>query len=379
MSGSKKNLTIAHIISALGRGGMEFAVSRLAVQQKKDGLDVHVICIRDLGPTAEMLKKHDIPVHLSPFRSRLHPASLKELKMLLRRIGASVVQTHNYRPNVSGTVAAKMAGIPAVISSLRTVNRWDTLRQYLMDRFICRWRDAIVCVSQEVRDRYHEKIKCPRSKLHVIHNGVDMDCLEPASPLKNLYEQYHLDPGDLHVISIARLVKIKDHPTLLRAFKKVVDRIPRAKLLILGEGGKRNELESLAGELNITDRVLFAGHQGNTRDWLSISDVSALSTHVEGFSSTILESLATGAPVVATDVGGNREAVEQGVTGFLTPHEDADEMADKIILLLEHPELRKKMGKAGRQIVENEFTIEATARKTYDLYCEILNRKEMGG
>jgi L-malate glycosyltransferase len=366
---------IAHIISALGKGGMEFAVSRLAIEQKRMGCDVHAICIRELGPTAENLKEGNVPVHLSKFKSRVHPVSLLNLKKLLIKLRINVVQTHNYRPNVSGCIAAKWAGIPAVISSLRTVNRWDSRRQYWMDRILCRWRNAIVCVSNEVRERYLEKIKCDPEKLHVIHNGISPQLLDSSPDADYLYDKYGLDKNHRHLISIARLVKIKDHSTLLHAFKKISDQKKDITLLILGDGPLREKLENQAKELGIDKNVKFVGHQNNIAEWLKIADISVLSTHIEGFSSTILESMACGVPMIATAVGGNLEAINNGETGFLVPHEDPEAIAEKILHLLENNSITEKIIQNARDMVRKNFTITATAEKTLKLYRYILNKR----
>jgi glycosyltransferase involved in cell wall biosynthesis len=370
-----EDIRIAHIISALGKGGMEFAVSRLVLEQKKTGYDVHVICIRELGPVADNLKSGGVSVYLCPFQSRVAPRSLFQLRSLLCELNVNVVQTHNYRPNVSGAIAAKMARIPVIVSSLRTVNRWDTYRQFLMDRFMCIFRDAIVCVSKEVRDRYIEKIKWYPGKLHIIHNGIDPVILQKRDKADFLYSEFGLKREDRHIVCIARLVKIKDHSTLLKAFKDIIHQRKDVKLLLLGDGPLREELEEEAKKLGLINYVRFLGHREDIADWLSISDISILSTHVEGFSSTVLESMGSGVPVIATNVGGNPEAIEDGETGFLTPPGDAAAIAEKTLLILNNPHLGREIGEKARRRVADSFTIEVTAKKTIDLYKTILNKK----
>ncbi|MBN1901059.1 glycosyltransferase [Candidatus Sumerlaeota bacterium] len=375
MANGIDDLRIAHIISALGKGGMEFAVSRLALEQKKMGYDVSMICIRELGSTAEMLISGGVPVHLCPLKSRVNPFSLFRLRSLLCELKINVAQTHNYRPNVSGVIAAKMARIPVIVSSLRTVNRWDTYRQFLMDRFVCLFRDAIVCVSKEVRDRYIEKIKWRPEKLRVIHNGIDPELLKQREKADYLYSKHGLKREDRHIASIARLVRIKDHSTLLKALKVIISERKDVKLLLLGEGPLKEDIEKEARNLGIEENVLFLGHQQNIPDWLTIADISILSTHVEGFSSTILESMAVGVPVIATNVGGNPEAIEDGVTGFLTPPSDAGAIAEKALLILDNPQIAREIREKARQKVAESFTIDVTAKKTIELYRNILQKK----
>jgi len=370
-------LRIAHIISALGRGGMEFAVARLAVEQKKMGAR----CMRHLhphkGPTEQFLNAGGVPVHLCAFKSRLHPVSVWKLRRLLRKLNVDVVQTHNYRPNVSGVVAAKLAGVPAVISSLRTVNRWDNARQFWMDRLLCLWRDAVVCVSDEVRKQYLAKIKWRPQIFHVIYNGIDSAFLAPRPTSEHLLAQYNINRDGHIIITVARLVPIKDHATLLRAFRKILDVQPNVRLLILGDGPLKDELMELAKSLGVHERAHFVGHQDNTIEWLRLSNMFILSTHVEGFSSAILEAMASGLPVIATKVGGNIESVQDGVTGFLTPPQDADAIAEKAILLMRNPQLASSFGIAGSRVVASKFTIQSNAQNTIALYRKILEKRRL--
>lgn len=375
MSVSHDRLRIAHIISALGRGGMENSVVRLAIAQKRMGHETYVVCIRDLGPAADVLQRAGVPVHLSYFRSRLDPGSLRDLSRLLRSLEVNIVQTHNYRPNVSGTLAAKLAHIPVIVSTVHTVNRWETHRQLLMDRLLSLWKDGIICVSREVRDRYLERMKWNPDKYHVIYNGIDPLSFSNTQKANHLYERCGLHEDDAHILCISRLVKIKDHATLLHAHERVIKRRKNARLLLLGDGPLLGDLQREVERLALDGYVRFLGHQDNIPEWLTIADVSVLSTHVEGFSLTVLESMAAGVPTIATAVGGNCEAIVNGVTGFLTPPGDAEAIAESVLRIFDNPDLRRTISERAKRAVQESFTIEATARKTLDLYHAVLGQK----
>ncbi len=368
-------MKIAHVISALGNGGMEVAVARLVMEQRRLGYDVHLVCIRELGPMETPLRAADVPVHLCPFRSRLHPASLWNLRAILRDLRINVVQTHNYRPNVSGTVAAFLARIPAIVSTLHTVNRWDTRRQYWMDRALCPLRDAIVCVSEQVRDQYALKMPGCSDKLTVIHNGIDPVFLEPLPRAENLLAEAGLRKDDMAILCMARLVEVKDHNTLLQAHRMVLKHYPRAFLLLLGDGPLKSRLVETAEALGITGRVMFLGHRNNPREWLSIANCSVLSTHVEGFSSTVLESMAAGVPMIATAVGGNPEAIRDGETGYLTPPSDPQALAQRILEVLSDPTCAAAMAARARYEVAQRFTVTVSAGNMLELYRRILEQK----
>jgi len=270
-----------------------------------------------------------------------------------------------------------LAGVPAVISSLRTVNRWDNARQFWMDRLLCLWRDAVVCVSDEVRKQYLAKIKWRPQIFHVIYNGIDSAFLAPRPTSEHLLAQYNINRDGHIIITVARLVPIKDHATLLRAFRKILDVQPNVRLLILGDGPLKDELMELAKSLGVHERAHFVGHQDNTIEWLRLSNMFILSTHVEGFSSAILEAMASGLPVIATKVGGNIESVQDGVTGFLTPPQDADAIAEKAILLMRNPQLASSFGIAGSRVVASKFTIQSNAQNTIALYRKILEKRRL--
>lgn len=375
MAPGTNSLHIAHVISALGTGGMENIVANLAGEQKRRGYDVHVICIRDFGPTSEKLKRKEVPFYLCHFKSRLHPGSVRELKNLFEELKINVVQTHNYRPNVSGTISAKFAKIPVILSTLHTVNRWDTFRQYMMDRLLCRMRDAIVCVSAEVRDQYQYKTKCPDEKLHVIHNGVPSHYFELTPPDNGFYEKHGINPREQLILSVARMVPVKDHVTLLKAFKKVVSEVESVKLLLVGDGPLRDDLEKLAEQSGIKDKVYFAGYQYDMENWLAAADMAVLSSHVEGLPCFVVEAMAAGLPVVATAVGGTLETLVDGESGFFAPQEDSDYMAKRIISLLKDDDLKKRLSENASRKARKDFSIESMCDKSISLYKEILSGK----
>jgi len=170
---------------------------------------------------------------------------------------------------------------------------------------------------------------------------------------------------------VARLVPQKSHETLLAAASKVLSRAPHTSFLLVGEGPRLDELREEAGRLGIASKVIFAGKRDDVPRLLRSSDVSALVSTREGFSIFILESLAAGLPVVATDVGGNSEAIEEGHSGFLLPPGDVEGIAQRLTRLMTDERLRERMSEAARRRAER-FSLETTARETESLYDRLL-------
>ncbi len=164
----------------------------------------------------------------------------------------------------------------------------------------------------------------------------------------------------------------KDHPTFLRAAQRVQQQVPDAAFIIAGEGDLKSATQQLARDLGIEQRTFFIGRCQDVGAVLSISDVCVLSSSSEGFSNSILEYMAAGRPVVSTDVGGAREAIVHGETGYLTPVGDHERIAEHIVSLLSQPEQSREMGERGRRVVNEKFSSQKQLQTVENLYNELL-------
>jgi glycosyltransferase involved in cell wall biosynthesis len=161
----------------------------------------------------------------------------------------------------------------------------------------------------------------------------------------------------------------------LRSAKRVKEAVPESAFLLAGEGELKSALHDLAQELGILDSVIFLGRCDKIAELLSISEICVLSSKAEGFSNSILEYMAAARPVVATEVGGAAEAIREGETGYLVPSGNDELMAARLVTLLHDPEKARRMGDAGRRVVEEKFSCQAQLARTEDLYLRLLNRK----
>lgn len=195
---------------------------------------------------------------------------------------------------------------------------------------------------------------------------------EAASPKESAFPggsaSRPASPDPVRLIMVARLQPQKDHPTLFRALSGLQDR--NWTLELVGDGPDRESLQNLARDLGLTDRVIFSGQRLDVPQRLKEADVFVLATRWEGFPRSILEAMRAGLPVVATDVGGCRESVVDGETGFLVPKEDPLELRDRIRILIDSPELRTRMGQKGRKRFEENFLFERMYQRTLEVYRE---------
>jgi glycosyltransferase involved in cell wall biosynthesis len=211
----------------------------------------------------------------------------------------------------------------------------------------------------------------------VIYNGLDSERVTPGAKVGrrealDLFGLPH-ENGRRFITIVANMRHdVKDHPMFLRAARRVHRAVPEAAFVLAGEGERIDSLRALARESGLERDVFFTGRCERVAELLSVSDVCVLSSRAEGFSNAILEYMAAARPVVATDVGGAREAVIEGETGYLVPPGDDQTMAARIISLLNDPERAKKMGERGRTVAKRKFSCEAQLERTVNLYERLL-------
>lgn len=352
-------------------GGVERRLLSLLPRLRALGWVVSVLCIREAGQMAPLFERAGIPVAVIPFRSRWSPRSLNELARRLRRDRVDIVHTHMYRCNTSGTVAARLAGVKAVISNVHNVNEWDSPKQLLVDRLLARCKDKIIAVSEGVRQNYLDRTRICPAKVITIHNGVDLKPFQDAVFEPALAAELGVEEGERVVAVFARLVEQKRHVDFLAMAADVLKVLPNVKFLIAGKGKLRSELEQKAAELGISRQVIFAGHRDDVPRLLALTDVVVMCSEKEGFSNSVLEAMAAGVPVVATDVGGNAEALVDFESGFIVPPRRPDVLTKKVLALLTDQVLHKSISSKAQDRA-SLFSIERMCEKTDRLYTALL-------
>jgi len=276
-----------------------------------------------------------------------------------------------------GITGAALAGVPARITSKGETEGFRTPMQKRAERAAFRLAHRVIANCKVVQNQLiREGVSLSRIVQH--YNGLDLKRLKPRSGLarEEAREMFGLPRERRLVTIVANLHNpVKDHPMFLRAAARVRAKVPDAAFVIAGEGGLMPSLRELALQLGIGPDVFFIGRCDRVAELLFASDVGVLSSKAEGFANAILEYMAAGLPVVATDVGGIREAIEDGDTGYIVPAGDDEAMAERIIQLLRDPERARLMGERGKTIVARKFSSEYHLRNTLELYDELLTPK----
>ena len=367
---------VMRMYTSLGVGGIEHQLLTLLPHLNTGRYRVSLCLLWHAGELARELRSRGIEVHVLPrLPGRLNPVGLARLGRLFHRTGTRIVHAHTRPIYVPATVAARLFRIPVVIGTVHSMNRVHGHVRIQQDRILARWRDATVAVSEGVRRNYCETVGVDPSRVSVIHNGVDLSRFAGPSPDRGeVLGPLGARADDLVIACVARLVSAKSHDVLFEAFAKVLARAPRATLLLLGDGELGPSLRAEAERLGIAPRVLFAGTRSDVPRILRASDVSVLASNREGFSNVVIESLAAGLPMVATDVGGNAEAIEEGRSGYLVPVGDAAALAERLATLLTDEPLRARMAAEARARAAR-FSLEEAVTATEALYDRLLRAR----
>ena len=332
-----------------------------------------------LRPQAEAMGFSEIPSFpLSSFYDRNAAVQTRRFVRFLRDRNIHVVQTHDFYTNVFGMFGAALAKVPVRVAARRETSGVRTKPQKAAEKFSYRLSHAIVANADAVKRTLIAEGVSER-KVVTIYNGLDLRRLAVSEDFDREQTLRELNlpvTGRRFIAIVANLHhKVKDHATFLTAAQFVHSLVPASAFILVGEGELVGSMKELAAHLGISEHVFFIGRRENVNEVLAISEVGVLSSIAEGFLNAVLEYMGAARPVVATDVGGMREVVRDGETGFLVPPKDPKAMAQRIVDLLNEPMRATKMGVLGKHVVQQDFSCDAQLRKTETLYQQLLSAR----
>lgn len=393
LSGGKErprdSLRVLHVLPALSSGGMERATIRLMTAASLETSCIapftsieHGLCL--LGDADKRLLEVCRPVariwilgQSGPDQDRLVPCWWR-LRRVIRQFRPHVV--HARSTGVWSDAACATLGTSTQLvlgfHGLTDLNEiaW---RRRLVNRWSAGCADAVVAVSRESARMMEKEWAIPAGRVLAISNGVDLDRYHPACGSEESHaarRMIGLTARDLVVTCVANLMPIKSIDVLLRAWRQVSMAAPCSKLLLIGEGPMRNELERLTGDLRCGGTVRFVGHREDIPALLRLSDAFVLPSRYEACSNAILEAMATGLPVIACRTGGNPDLVEHGRTGWLVPPGQSDQLAEALLALLLDGPARQRLGRAARAAAEQRFSERDWVDTLLSLYSELSAR-----
>lgn len=354
-------IRVMFVVPDLRVGGAERHVTTLLPRMDRARFTPSVVCIGKEGELFADLESTGIEASALHLGGKLQAArALAALVTILRRQRPDVVVLRGYNAETLGRIAARVVGVEHAVMWMHNIGDPEprsTFRKSV-DHVLTRWTSAYFGVAEAQRRYLVDDLRYPDEKIRIIHNGVDPALFGVADERSALTE-FGWDVDDPVVGILAELSPIKDHATFLRAARLVIDDMPRAKFLVIGDGSCRAELETLCAELDIRANVHFTGVRRDVGRLLRAIDVFSLSSvTVECFSIALLEAMACGRPAVCTRVGGIPELIDEGVTGYLVPPKDPVRLAGRLVDVLSNPSTARRMGRAARDRVESEFSLD---------------------
>lgn len=377
---SEMKPNVLELVGSFHQGGSE----RQAVQLTKLLLDaqdinVHIATLDRSGVLLEEVEKLgfvDVPeFKLTSFYDTNFFFQLRNCVRSIKKNKISIVHTHDFYTNVFGIIAARIAGVDAAIASKRETGGMRSPLQDKIEKWIFDRSSAIVVNSDAVR-KYLNDRGIAKRKLELIYNGLDISRFETTTTSRKeicgLFGLPEVEDAKL-ITHIANLRHgVKNQPMLLRAAVQIVKSHPTAHFVFAGEGELKPEMGKLADDLGVSKNVHFIGRCDDVPKLLSISFAGVLTSFAEGFSNSIIEYMAAGLPVVATNVGGAAEVIENDVNGFLVESDDDKDLAYRLNQLLTDQGKARSMGEKGKAIVSERFSLNAQLKKTTELYRRYL-------
>ncbi|MGQ9888472.1 MAG: glycosyltransferase [Aggregatilineales bacterium] len=375
-------MTIVHVMKMTGVAGAENHLLLLTAGLRARGLQAQVVMLVEPGNPVQAFRDaaavESIPTHPLVIQADVDPTLLPRLRRTLRMMRPCVVHTHLLHADVYGIPAARLAGVPVVVTSRHNDNafrRRSAFRQ--LNRALWAGVDAGVAISESIRRFAVEVEGAPPAKMRTIPYGIALERLQPtdlAALRDSVRAELEAAPDELLVGMACRLVEQKGVQYGIRAFASLRDRFA-ARLVIAGDGPLRAGLEAEARACGVANRARFLGWRDDVPRLLAGFDVLLMPSLWEGFGLVILEAMSRRVPVIASRVSAIPEIVADGETGLLVPPRDADALAAALALLLSDYALRRHMGLLAEDRLETHFSAGRMVSQTVALYKELLQRR----
>ena len=358
MVNSRKPVRILHVTFNMGFGGTEQVIRQLVTNFDPANFECEIACIEGkIGVIGQTLQaEHRINIHSRQRAAGLDLGTILWLRKLIKGGSFDIVHCHQYSPYTYGWFAHWGTGARVVFTEHGRFHpdQYRKKAKYI-NPLLARTTHKLIAISAATRDALVEYEYLPRDRISVIYNGIAPITIdeEQRSALK---AQLQIEPDETVIGTVARLDTVKNQALMLKALRALLDQNLRVRLILVGDGPERKNLEQLTINLNLQQSVIFTGFQSQSANYLSLMDIFLLPSFTEGTSMTLLEAMSLGIPTVATRVGGTPEIVADGETGLLIESDDLSGFTSAIHLLLEQPDKLSNMAQKAKRRFEERFS-----------------------
>jgi glycosyltransferase involved in cell wall biosynthesis len=357
------------VLHSLVVGGAEVLAARLA-RSLGDDFRFIFACLDGVGPLGEQLAAEGLPVHVLGRKPGFDWRCARRLAAYTRAEAVDVVHAHQYGPFFYSLAARLLRRRPPILFTEhgRAFPDYPRRKRMLVNRLLLERCDRVVAVGEAVREALARNEGIAARRIEVVYNGIDLAPFRHPVDREAVRRELGVGPGEVLILQVARLDYLKDHPTAVRAAGLLARRHPQARLVLVGEGPEQANIEALIAAEDLGAVVRLAGLRRDVPRLLGAADVFLLTSISEGIPLTVIEAMAAGLPVVATDVGGMREVVQEAETGLLAPAGDPAALAALLGRVLDDQDLARQLGRCGQARARSVFGDDRMLAAYRDLY-----------
>lgn len=367
---------VMFIVHSLGIGGVEKLVYDMVKELKNRDIEPSVCCLDYVGVWGEELKRDGFKVFNLERKEGLDLGILRKIKLILKKEHPDILHPHQYTPYFYTVASCFSLKRPRIVFTEHGRFFPDRIRikRVIFNQFAQFFTDAIIGVCGFTKEALVKYEKFAQNRIEVVYNGIKIEEFSADIDAVLNKKTLQLNPDNRIIGTVGRLCIEKNHKMLIKAFAEVKKQISDVKLLIVGDGELRAELEALSQKMDLANDILFLGERQDVAELMKIFDVFVLSSDSEAASLVLLEAMASGTVIIATNVGGNPELVINGKTGILVQRGDYQGLSDSIVFIIQNPDIKKKMEEAERQLIYQKFNFINMLDKYMNIYSRILKR-----
>jgi glycosyltransferase involved in cell wall biosynthesis len=354
---------VLQLIETSGPGGAEKMLVNLVGELSKG--EFHpIVCLRKEGWLNNQLQESGCETKIVPHNGYINSAWFRQLSKLIQAEEICVIHAHEFAMNTYGSILSGLTGVPVITTVHGKSYYHEMWRRRFAYRLIARW-SKMVAVSEDIRTFLITQVGIKEDRVVTIHNGIDVKAYRDRSQGESAQQNGRTE----YVIgAVGSLYPVKGHTYLLKALAIVLKSQPHVVCKIAGQGRLLHQLQAEAADLGIANQVTFLGLRHDIPQILQSIDVFVLPSLSEGLPLSVLEAMAAGKAVIATDVGGISEVVQNERTGFVVPPKDPEALASRILQLMADQAVAKRLGRAGREQVKRDFSLSTMTKQYETLY-----------
>ena len=365
---------MAHVVNEITPAGKEMGIVKLLSNLDNKKFDCSLIVFQTTEQS-RLVNVGNLPIILTSKKDGNDWQAPFKLCKIFKKSKFDIVHTHSWGTLIEGILGSKLARVPIIIHNEHGSfpSKWY---HKILQRFFWNLSNRVLSVSQELKQRISQTTHFPASRIDVILNGVKESNFFPSATLRKQFRRkFNFSQEDFLIGTIGRFSEVKNQSMLLRAASELIQKGDNIKIILVSSGKKKEDLRLLSTSLGISHFTHFLDIQMNVNMLLNGFDIFALTSFSEGCSNVIQEAMFCQKAIIATDVGGNPELIQDQYTGFLVESNNHEQLAQKLRLLKENPDLREKLGKRAQQTAQENFTLTRMIQAYEKLYEDEFNKK----